>query len=116
MMAKRVVKGSPEHLAVIRGPLLKQIESLQEERRELIATNNTHVERLKWREEALASAKQASATLERENERLRKELEKAEHSRYENARLEGVLQGLERAGKIEPCTNVGYDNGTMRFG
>lgn len=83
---------------------LKQIEDLN-------ATISYLRDQLTWREEARDGHKAAADTLAGENKRLRERLDQTADARLEVARLEGVLYGLERAGKIEAV-----DNGTMRFG
>lgn len=85
------------------------LDDLQEANRILTAENNQLRgrvedlrERLNYADDAKASAREASAQLVKEAERLRTELVASKDARFEVARLEGVLQGLERAGKIDP--------------
>lgn len=75
--------------------LQAEVETLQAELQRML-------ERIEWGNEARASAREANTHLAKELERMRTERDAAIQARYDVARLEGVLQGLERAGKLEP--------------
>lgn len=83
-------------------PMTERELGWQKEVLDLVATIDTLREQLKWREDARDGYYEGNKVLKVENERLRKELDATERARMDVARLEGVLQGLERAGKIDP--------------
>lgn len=78
-----------------------------EEQQDVITELRREVDYLKElgisQKEAKEASQREAGTYRAENERLRKELNIAEQHRLEAARLEGVIQGLERAGKIDPA-------------
>lgn len=88
--------------------LEKQVQDLQYKLDDL-------QERLRYADEAKASAREASQHLAKELEQVRKERDVYAHAPHEVSRLEGVLQGLERAGKIEPAPDVVRVDGYATF-
>jgi uncharacterized coiled-coil DUF342 family protein len=79
----------------------EEVQRLQQEVSSLRERVSSLLEQLKWREDARDGYKASADRLSEENKRLLTQLNASHDARFEVSRLEGVLQGLERAGKIE---------------
>lgn len=84
----------------------EQERSLEAEVRRLEGKIFDLCERVKYCDEAIASSRAATAQIAKELETVRKERDANAKASLEVARLNGVLQGLERAGKIETVPPV----------
>ncbi len=102
---KRVVTVASE-VDVLRA----HIADLKRENDDIVAINKglevkfTAMEQtLKYAEDARASARESAAVLKQQLDNALKERDAYKPAALEVARLNGVLEGLERAGKIDPA-------------
>jgi len=92
---RTVVAGSPEHIEVIRGPLVSQIQRLESE---LESTKTS----LRYCEDARASAREANAELKKQLDEVRAKAQSADMLAAQVQGLQGYIDALRDAGMAPP--------------
>lgn len=90
-----VKAGSPEHLEIIRAPLVAQIE-------QLTRSINDQKEALKYAEDARTSAREANAELKKQIDRLQAKADESDRLAAQVQGLQGYIDALRDAGMAPP--------------